>query len=234
MEEYEKGLGRHEHRVKAHGFNHAPFSSLHKLGHGFTCWGSFYSRLYAVGIHASLGQSPAFPCCIPQRLRTARSCRLCAVDLLLLSYTQVYFTPLLNSMGGEREDDALQHMTNPSLPSSPAAGTEDNLTYPEGGLQGWLVVLGSFCASFSVFGVINTAAVFESFLSEHQLADENKSNIGWIFSTYLFTVYSVGIFVGPCFDRYGPRVLLAVGGVLMVAGPMTLSWCTGKYRDNPE
>lgn len=132
-------------------------------------------------------------------------------------------------MGGQREGDVSRTVTPQPLPDSSATQPQNDLTYPEGGLQGWLVVLGSFCASFSVFGVINTAAVFESYLSENQLVHESKSNIGWIFSTYLFTVYSVGIFVGPWFDRYGPRILIAVGSVLMVAGPMTLSWCTGKY-----
>lgn len=127
--------------------------------------------------------------------------------------------------GGLPEDDVPQPLTTQpgALPVQP------DLTYPEGGIQGWLVVLGSFCASFSVFGVINTAAVFESYLSENQLANESKSNIGWIFSTYLFTVYAVGIFVGPCFDRYGPRVLIFLGSVLMVVAAMALSWCKGAF-----
>lgn len=133
-------------------------------------------------------------------------------------------------MARQQKEKLPPDVTLPALAVQPVASAADELTYPEGGLQGWLVVLGSFCASFSVFGVINTAAVFESYLSEHQLANESKSNIGWIFSTYLFTVYSVGIFVGPCFDRYGPRVLIAIGSMLMVAGPMTLSWCKGACQ----
>lgn len=65
----------------------------------------------------------------------------------------------------------------------------------------------------SVFGLINSAAVFESYFSENQLADHTPSEIGWIFSLYLFIVFFVGIQVGPLFDAYGPRGLVVAGGL---------------------
>ncbi|KAJ4263060.1 hypothetical protein NW762_006673 [Fusarium torreyae] len=110
-----------------------------------------------------------------------------------------------------------------------SAPAEDggNLEFPEGGLQAWLVVFGSFCGMFSVYGLINTAAVFESYFSENQLRDYSSSQIGWIFSLYLFVVFIVGIQVGPVFDKYGPRLIVAIGGILIGASLLILSVCEG-------
>ena len=106
--------------------------------------------------------------------------------------------------------------------------TSSALTFPEGGLSGWLAVVGSFCAMLSVFGLINSSAVFESYFSTHQLSAYNASQLGWIFSLYLFCVFFVGIQVGPIFDRHGPRWLVLAGSLLMVLSWMLLGLCTGK------
>ncbi|KAF7520452.1 hypothetical protein G7054_g12752 [Neopestalotiopsis clavispora] len=102
--------------------------------------------------------------------------------------------------------------------------------FPEGGFKAWLVVFGSFCTMLSVYGLINSSAVFESYFATHQLADADSSTIGWIFSLYLFVVFFAGIQVGPIFDRHGPRLLVAVGSVLVVASQMILGFCTEYYQ----
>ena len=112
--------------------------------------------------------------------------------------------------------------------AAPSTARAAPLTFPEGGLTAWLVVLGSFCAMFSVFGIINMAAVFESWFATHQLAAYDASQIGWVFSLYLFIVFFVGIQVGPLFDRRGPRLLVAIGSLLLVASLLLLGFCTGK------
>lgn len=113
------------------------------------------------------------------------------------------------------------------LARQPSAATTV-IDFPEGGLQGWLVVFGSFCAMISVFGLINSAAVFESYFSTHQLVNHSASEIGWIFSLYLFIVFFVGIQVGPIFDRHGARLLVAVGSLLVVLSLMLLSLSKSK------
>lgn len=102
------------------------------------------------------------------------------------------------------------------------------LTFPEGGLAGWLAVFASFCAMLSIFGLINSSAVFESYFSTHQLRDYTSSQIGWIFSLYLFMVFFVGIHIGPIFDRHGPRWLVLCGNLFMVLSLMLLGFCTGE------
>lgn len=118
--------------------------------------------------------------------------------------------------------------TLPERVASRMSTSSSPLTFPEGGLHGWLAVAGSFCAMLSVFGLINSSAVFESYFSEHQLASHSASQIGWIFSIYLFCVFFVGIQVGPIFDRYGSRWLVAVGSLLIVLSLMLLGLCKGE------
>lgn len=118
--------------------------------------------------------------------------------------------------------------TLPERVASRMSASSSALTFPEGGVHGWLAVAGSFCAMLSVFGLINSSAVFESYFSEHQLAQHTASQIGWIFSIYLFCVFFVGIQVGPIFDRYGARWLVAIGSLLIVLSLMLLGLCRGE------
>lgn len=126
------------------------------------------------------------------------------------------------------KNEAVPTSKKDTSPSPPQGDHEESLTYPEGGLQGWCVVLGSFCAMVSVFGLPNTAAVFESYFSENQLSEYSPSQLGWIFSIYLFVLFLFGILAGPAFDRYGHRGLVAAGSLVMIASLEILSFCTGK------
>jgi hypothetical protein len=123
--------------------------------------------------------------------------------------------------------------TLPERVASRMSSSSSALTFPEGGVHGWLAVAGSFCAMLSVFGIINSSAVFESYFSEHQLAQHSASEIGWIFSIYLFCVFFVGIQVGPIFDCYGGRWLVAMGSLLIVLSLMLLGLCKGE-QDLPQ
>jgi hypothetical protein len=106
---------------------------------------------------------------------------------------------------------------------------DDKDEFPEGGLRGWTVVLGSFCGSFSVFGIINSTAILLQYFSAHQLKDYDASQIGWIFGLSLFLTFFCGAPIGPIFDAYGPRVLIFSGSVLLVASMFLLGLCTRKY-----
>ncbi|KAI1764562.1 MFS general substrate transporter [Hypoxylon sp. FL1150] len=127
---------------------------------------------------------------------------------------------------------AVENAAAPSLSSSSEAGVDDEEDddFPEGGLRAWLVVAASFCCMISVYGIINCTAVFESYFSTHQLVGYDSSTIGWIFSVYLFIVFFFGIQVGPVFDRHGPRWLVVVGSVLVVASQLLLGLCDKYYQ----
>lgn len=105
---------------------------------------------------------------------------------------------------------------------------DDKDNFPEGGLKGWTVVLGSFCGSFSVFGIINSTAILLEYFSAHQLKDYDASQIGWIFGLSLFLTFFCGAPIGPIFDAYGPRLLIFSGSILLIASMFLLGLCTRK------
>lgn len=107
-------------------------------------------------------------------------------------------------------------------------GEENQEAYPEGGLQAWLVVLGSWLALFSAMGLMNSLATFHAYIGSHQLRDYSHGAVGWIFSVYTFLAFFGGIYIGPVFDKYGPRWLILAGSVCVVASLMLLSISTGN------
>ncbi|KAJ9493658.1 hypothetical protein LTR96_011015 [Exophiala xenobiotica] len=86
-------------------------------------------------------------------------------------------------------------------------------TYPDGGRAAWLKVLGSFCAIFPAFSLMNTTGTWQVWLSEHQLADDSQIRIAWIFGFYGFLSLFAGLQWGPMFDAYGPRTLAVPGAI---------------------
>lgn len=122
------------------------------------------------------------------------------------------------------------HHTDTVGGASTTAAEEE--TYPEGGLRAWSVVLGSWLALFSALGIMNSIAIFQTYVATHQLKGYSEGTIGWIFSVYTFLCFFGGIYIGPVFDQYGPRWLVLAGTVCLVIGVMLLSICTGKLYTN--
>ncbi|KAI1302659.1 major facilitator superfamily domain-containing protein [Xylaria venustula] len=105
------------------------------------------------------------------------------------------------------------------------AETDDEAaSYPEGGTEAWLVVLGAWCAMISSMGLLNTLAILQAWVSENELPGLPDSTVGWIFSTYAFFLYFAGAqtgkpnpSVGPIFDAYPVRLLVIPGSIGIVA-----------------
>ena len=118
-----------------------------------------------------------------------------------------------------------------SGPPSPLYYEKTNLEvyYPEGGLQAWLVVLGSWCGLLASIGMTNIMGSFQNYISENQLSDYNESTIGWIFSLYAFLAFFCGIYVGPFSDKYGPRWSIFAGSMCVIMDMMLLGFCTSIH-----
>lgn len=101
----------------------------------------------------------------------------------------------------------------------------DSLTYPEGGREAYLVLVGCWCALFGSLGLCNSTGTLEAYISSHQLRDESTGQIGWIFGVYLFLLFAVGVQIGPVFDARGPREMVIVGVVLLVLAELLLCVC---------
>ncbi|KAK3330980.1 riboflavin transporter MCH5 [Apodospora peruviana] len=95
--------------------------------------------------------------------------------------------------------------------------------YPEGGVRAWLVVVGCWLALFASLGLMNILATFQTYVSTHQLATYSTSTVGWIFSVYTFVSFFLGIYIGPLFDKYGPRWLIIAGTLCLVLSLILMS-----------
>ncbi|KAI0975679.1 major facilitator superfamily domain-containing protein [Xylaria arbuscula] len=103
-------------------------------------------------------------------------------------------------------------------------------TYPEGGFEAWLVVFGSWCGLVAALGILNTLGTFQTYVSMHQLSGYSEGTVGWIFSLYTALTFFCGVYIGPLFDKYGPRWLIGPGSIAVVASVMILSVCTEYWH----
>lgn len=118
---------------------------------------------------------------------------------------------------------------SPPLPTAvDPAPVESEITYPEGGRDAWLVVLGACCGLTASLGIYNTAGVFEVVISKAILPQKSPSTLGWIFSIYAFVNWVFGVQIGPTFDAMGPRALIIAGTISTLIGIFSLSVCTGN------
>ncbi|KPM45067.1 hypothetical protein AK830_g1487 [Neonectria ditissima] len=103
-------------------------------------------------------------------------------------------------------------------------------TYPEGGFKAWSVVAGSWFALFASLGLMNTLGTFQAYVLENQLKDYSEGTVGWVFSIYTFLAFFCGVYIGPVFDKYGPKWLVIAGSVFTVSGMVFMSFCTQLWH----
>ncbi|OJK03083.1 hypothetical protein ASPACDRAFT_76156 [Aspergillus aculeatus ATCC 16872] len=127
---------------------------------------------------------------------------------------------------GEFPSDDSAH----SVPVTVGTTDADGNTYPEGGLEAWLVVFGSFMGLVGSLGLVNTIGTLQAYIESHQLKDYSSGNIGWIFGVYAFLTFFCGIQIGPIFDAKGPRFLVCAGAVLIMAMMIALGFCTQYWH----
>ncbi|KAG0670230.1 hypothetical protein C6P45_002703 [Maudiozyma exigua] len=107
---------------------------------------------------------------------------------------------------------------------------ENGRTYPDGGLQAWLVVFGSFMGLIPVFGIVNSLGAIESYVSKNQLAGVAQSTISWIFSLYLVITFLSCVLTGGYFDRNGSFKPMCLGILFYEAGLIALADCQETYQ----
>lgn len=105
---------------------------------------------------------------------------------------------------------------------------------PEGGLQAWLTVLGSFAITTAVYGLSNSVGVIQPFWARHQLAGFAVQDIAWISGANIFLCLFLGVQVGPWFDRFGPRWLLLAGSLVYMGGLLGLGFLPDDAGPAPD
>jgi MFS family permease len=73
----------------------------------------------------------------------------------------------------------------------------------EGGLKGWLTILGSSLVYFSTFGIINSFGFFQNLYQEKYLPNEPASTISFIGTIQILLMNLLAAPAGSLFDYYG-------------------------------
>lgn len=113
--------------------------------------------------------------------------------------------------------------TNPPIPPDPSEP-------PDGGLEAWIIVAGSWCCLFVSFGWITCIGDFQSYYSRQLLSSYSASTIAWIPSVETCLLFLGAPIFGRIFDSYGPRPLLLAGTFFHVLGLVLLSFCREYYQ----
>ncbi|KAF2267977.1 MFS general substrate transporter [Lojkania enalia] len=140
----------------------------------------------------------------------------------VLSYYEVEVRP-----HAEQEDNERRDTTATDEERAVSPDPED--TFPEGGLQAWLVVASAWLTLFPSFGLMVSIGTFQDYWMQVQLSDYAARDVGWIPSVFVYLSLGLGIWVGPLFDRYGPRWIALMGSIgytimVFLLGECTVFW----------
>ncbi|KAL0934734.1 MFS monocarboxylate [Colletotrichum truncatum] len=140
------------------------------------------------------------------------------------------------SAPGIRSDNpsetTLTPVSNPDDPetqrSTPAATASNPGPIPDGGLEAWLQVLGSWVVLADTWGLVNTFGVYQTYYE--QTLDATPSAISWIGSLQGALLMMVGFVSGPLYDSGYFRELLLTGLFLIILGQFMTSLCTTYWQ----
>ncbi|KAF3384848.1 Riboflavin transporter MCH5 [Penicillium rolfsii] len=101
---------------------------------------------------------------------------------------------------------------------------------PNGGLTAWLQVAGAFFLFFNSWGVVTTFGVYQSYYEDVLLPTYSASSISWIGTVQGFLLLTVGLVVGPIYDKGYLTSIIVAGTFLVVFGLMMTSLATEYYQ----
>lgn len=112
----------------------------------------------------------------------------------------------------------------------PTASEEDVFPGDRGDAAAWWVLFGVFMSLFPAFGFMVSIGTLQDYWSMHQLANYTPRDVGWIPSVFVYLSLALGLWVGPLFDRYGPRELELGGSVLYTVMIFLLAECKQYWQ----
>jgi MFS family permease len=113
-------------------------------------------------------------------------------------------------------------------PGIPIVDAEDD--FPEGGMRAWLVVASAWLLLFPSFGFMVSIGTLQEYWGQHQLSYMSSRDIGWIPSVFVYLSLALGIWVGPLFDRYGPRWIALAGSIGFLLMVFLLAECKTYWQ----
>ncbi|KAJ0415449.1 major facilitator superfamily domain-containing protein, partial [Aspergillus carlsbadensis] len=100
----------------------------------------------------------------------------------------------------------------------------------EGGLHGWLQVVGTLFILFNIWGLAFAFGSFQSYYVLDFLPHTSTSAISWVGTIQSWLLIIGGLIAGPLFDMGYYRIMILVGAFLSVFGIMMLSFATEYYQ----
>ncbi|EPQ57826.1 MFS general substrate transporter [Gloeophyllum trabeum ATCC 11539] len=128
----------------------------------------------------------------------------------------------------KEKEEAVQE-TSPSAKETAAAALSDD-DFPDGGLQAWLVVLGSVCVNISTFGLVNGWGTFQSYYTQTLLPNTNASAIAWIGSIQYSLVFLPGLVSGRLFDIGYFRLPFTIASIVLLVACFLTAECTQYWQ----
>ncbi|KAJ4298558.1 hypothetical protein N0V88_003588 [Collariella sp. IMI 366227] len=113
---------------------------------------------------------------------------------------------------------------------APSSASPLDDRYPEGGIRAWFVVLGCWLALFASLGFMHVLATFQTYVDNTQSIQLSQAAIGGMISGYAFINFLLGIYVGPLFDKHGPRWLILGGSVCLATSLILASFSTEYWH----
>lgn len=118
----------------------------------------------------------------------------------------------------------------PAIAEDPSDLLDPEDSFPEGGLQAWLVVFAAFMVLFVGFGMHLSIGTLQDYWELNQLAAYPPRDVGWISSLFVYLGLALGIAAGPVVDRYGPRYVLLFGSVTYEVAIFLLAECRTYWQ----
>ncbi|WYZ43848.1 hypothetical protein EsH8_VII_000284 [Colletotrichum jinshuiense] len=138
------------------------------------------------------------------------------------------------SAPGLRSDNPSESTLAPADPGTqppaetPAITASDPGPVPDGGLEAWVQVLGSWVILADTWGLVNTFGVYQTYYE--QTLSATPSSISWIGSLQGALLMMVGPISGPLYDAGYFRELLWAGIFLIIFGMFMTSLCTTYWQ----
>ncbi|KAL4914741.1 major facilitator superfamily domain-containing protein [Aspergillus aurantiobrunneus] len=100
----------------------------------------------------------------------------------------------------------------------------------EGGIRGWLQVVGTFFILFNIWGLAFAFGSFQSYYVLDFIPSVGTSAISWVGTIQSWLLIIGGLVSGPLFDLGYYRVMIIAGSFLSVFGIMMLSLASEYYQ----
>jgi MFS family permease len=112
-------------------------------------------------------------------------------------------------------------MGNASLPQEETSTAQVVVTEERNFFYGWIVVACTFTVLCVAYGIQFTFGVFMPAISAETGWD--RASLSLPYSVYVFLYSALGVVTGRLTDRFGPRIVITIGGCLLGSGIVLMS-----------